>query len=157
MESDSDDDSVHSDSTSLDGHDETIRFGDEGSAPADTYDEYKEALRAGDAYILYFRSESTEALERVWIAAARAVAAMPALCAMTVGMSVSPCPRTNTQSQEFGFSYNAKDNPHFETRVPAHVPQLHWNTPNGWTMSKNLHALWRKVLGPEGEVTYEHW
>lgn len=76
IESDSDDDSIHSGSSSVGGADEAIPSEDEEDAPADMYDEHKEALRRGDAYILNFRSEPTEALERVWVAVARAVTVM---------------------------------------------------------------------------------
>ena len=158
MDSDSDDDSVHSEFTSVDGAaDEATPSDNEDDAPADTYNEHKEALRIGDAYILNFRSEPTEALERVWVAAARAVNVMPALCEMTIGVEVSPCPRTETRSQEFGFSYISQGNPHSETGVPAPVSQLHWAAPSGWRMSDDLETLWGQVLGPEGVVKYEYW
>lgn len=61
------------------------------------------------------------------------------------------------QSQEFGSSDNAPGNPHFDTGIRAHVPQLHWTAPNEWRMSKGLQAVWRRFLGSEGEVTHEHW
>lgn len=129
--------------------------GEDDSVPG-FYDQHKEALRTGDAYILSFRSEPTEALERMWEATARAAASMPKLCSMSVGISVSECPRTDMQSQEFGFGYDAKDNPHFGTGIPAPVAQLHWIAPNGWAMCEDLERLWRLVLGLEGEVTYEY-
>ncbi|KAM0700375.1 hypothetical protein Q7P35_012096 [Cladosporium inversicolor] len=133
---------------------------EDDDAPADSRcrrTRHWEALHAGEAHILYFRSGPTEALERVWVAAARAVAAMSILRAMTMKTSLSPCPRTDMQSQEFGSSDNAPGNPHFDTGIRAHVPQLHWTAPNEWRMSKGLQAVWRRFLGSEGEVTHEHW
>lgn len=149
---------LHSESTSVGGAaDKAISCDDEGNAPADMYNEHKEAFRIGGAYILVSRSEPTEALERVWVAAARAVNVMPALCKMTIEVDVSPCPRTRTRSREFGFSYNVQCNPHFDTGIVAHVPQLHWVAPRGWTMSEDLETLWGQVLDSEGEVKYECW
>mgnify|MGYP006877417687 CR=1 FL=1 len=90
---------LHSESTSVgDAANGAISSDDEGNARADMYIEHKEAFRIGGAYILVSRSEPTEALERVWVAAARAVNVMPALCKMTIEVDVSPCPRTRTRS-----------------------------------------------------------
>jgi hypothetical protein len=147
---DSDDDSIYSASA-----DEAIPSGDEDDAPADSRNEYKEALRTGDAYVLFFRSEPTDALERVWVAAACAAGAMPRLCSMSVSMSVYQCPRTEDRSQEFGFYYIAGG--YGGTGSTARVPRLEWIAPNGWRMSEELQTLWRKVVGPEGEVKYEYW
>jgi hypothetical protein len=146
----SDDESIYSDSA-----DEAIPSGDEDDASADLRNEYKEAVRTGDADILFFRSESTDALERVWVAAARAAGAMPKLCSMSVSMSVSQCPRTEDRSQEFSFYYTAGG--YGGTGSTARVPQLEWIAPNGWRMSEELQTLWRKVVGPEDEAKYEYW
>lgn len=151
-DSDSEHDSIYSEATSLDGAD------DDDDAPADENCRRRrhwEALREGEAYILYFRSESTEALERVWKAAARAAAIMPKLCVLGVGVSANQCPRTEMELQEFGFAYGAAN--HGDGDDSAGVPQLDWTAPRGRRMSEDLQALWRRVLGPEGEVKYEYW
>lgn len=147
---------LHSESTSVGGAaDKAISSDDEGNAPADIYNEHKEALRTGRAYVLIFRSEPTEALERVWVAAARAVNVMPASCEMTIGVDVSPCPRTGTRSQEFGFNYISQGNPYLGTGIPAYVSQSHRIAPRGWKISEDLETLWGQVLDSEGEVNYE--
>lgn len=162
-DSDSELDSIDSEDTSIDATDdptEPMPSDEDDNAPADTYgrmEKHREALRTGDAYILYFRSGPTEALERIWVAAAQAAAAMPKLCTMSVSLNVSQCPRTEEQPQEFSFAYGAEDSTSDYTGNPVGTLQLDWTAPHGWNMSENLQTPWRRVLGPEGEVVYEHW
>ena len=76
---------------------------------------------------------------------------------MSVAMSVSQCPRTEEESQVFRFAYGAEDFRSPDTGSPADAVHLNWIAPSGWKMSEDLQALWRRILGPEGRVTYEHW
>ena len=72
-DSNSESDSIHSDAASDDATVEGIPSDEDENASADTYgrrERHREALRAGEAYVLCFRSEPTEALEFVWVAAA---------------------------------------------------------------------------------------
>ena len=130
---------------------------DAPSEDSSSRDPHRNALRIGDAYFLNFRAEPTEALERIWLAIARAVAAMPELCSMTVEMKVPRFSRTNDEETIFGFSYNTTGWPRYPQSIPVRVPQIYWEAPSGWTMNKDLGALWRKVIGPTGEAKYDHW
>lgn len=151
-DSDSEHDSIHSDAISNDDAD------DDYNAPADSYCRRRrhwEAVRAGDAYILYFRAEPTKALERVWTAAARAAAAMPKLCLMSVTVTANQCPRTDVKLREFGFAHGAVC--HNDEGRPDDVPQVDWTALRGCKMGEELQTLWEQVLGPEGEVKYGYW
>lgn len=125
--------------------------------PPDSYDKHAQGLQTGDAHILWFRSQPTEKLEQIWIAAARASALMPRLEMMTVGIEVAGCPRTDEQEQEFSFLYYAKGSERLDSDEPAPLPELRWTAPSEWEMSKELEAQWRKVMGPTGVITHEHW
>jgi hypothetical protein len=121
----------------------------------DKYDAYREGLQTGDAYYCAFRSQPTELLERLLVAAARAATNMPNLRAMSVKMPVASCPRTG--QIELSMTYEAKGTLHWRTKVPSPCPRLGWCVPSDWVMNENLEKLCRTVIGPEGEFTYHRW
>lgn len=133
-------------------HDSSSAKNDSGP---DDYEEHREGLKTGDAYLLNFRCQPNDALEQVRSAAARAVAVMPQLRSLTVTINVLTCPRTDDDLQQFELAYDAIDSQHLDP--DARVARLQWTAPSEWEMSEDLGALWREVVGPTGEITYEHW
>lgn len=151
---DSDDEAAaYSDSASSDDTDDT--FIAQNKLPPDDYDEYLEGSRTGDAYLLYFRTQPNEALERVFAAAAKAVRLMPKLRLLNVNIDVFPCPRTNMEPQPFQLAYEATGSRHLDLELRA--AKLEWVAPSEWKMSNELEALWRAVLGPTGIIKYYEW
>jgi hypothetical protein len=72
---------------------------DDSDSASDSDDESdpvrEEALRTGNAFQLFFRSQPNESLERVLEAAARAATTMPSLGTFSVGTYVPDCPRSD--------------------------------------------------------------
>jgi hypothetical protein len=151
-DSSDDDDAIYSEPIS------SSRKGDSSTQdelPPDSYDQHREGLRTGGAYYSIFRTQPNEALERVLAAAAKAAANMPSLRSLDIGLKFDGCLGTNGDPEEFGLSYHSKGsrNPDLQSRLPI----LQWDAPREWKMSQEVEALWRKVLGPTGEVTYYSW
>jgi hypothetical protein len=115
-----------------------------------------EAMRTGNAYQLFFRSQPNEPLERVLEAAARAATHMPSLRTFSVLTHVPDCPRSDGE-QPIGFEYQAKGVAHGSGTVPLHRPKLQWCAPSEWKMSESLKETWAIGLGPEGEISYDEW
>jgi hypothetical protein len=143
-----------SDDSDSDDQPDSSRFPDDSPRP-DRYDAYREGLQTGDAYYCAFRTQPTESLERLLVAAARAATNMPNLRTMSVTIPVACCPRTG--QIELSMTYEAKGTPHWRTKVPSSCDTLGWCVPSDWEMNENLEKLWRTVIGPEGEFTYHRW
>ena len=120
-------------------------------------DAHLEALQTGDAYYCSFRTQPTDSLERLLVAAARAATNMPKLRALSVTMGVASCPRTKDKELEFSMIYEAKGTLQGRMMVPSPCPELRWCVPSDWEMNENLEKLWRSVMGSAGEFTYDRW
>jgi hypothetical protein len=116
----------------------------------------EEALRTGNAFQLYFRSQPNESFQRVLEAAARAATTMPSLRTFSVATYVPDCPRSDSE-QPVEFVYLAKGVTQGPGAVPTPQPQLKWCVPSEWKMSESLKETWATVLGPDGEISYDEW
>jgi hypothetical protein len=131
---------------------------DPGDSPSpDKYDAYAEGLQTGDAYHCSFRSQPTESLERLLVAAARAATKMPNLRAMSVAMRVAGCPRSEDTQIAFSMLYEAKGTLFGRKDEPLLCSRVGWCVPSDWSMNEKLEKLWRTVIGSEGEFTYCRW
>jgi hypothetical protein len=133
---------------------------DDSDSASDSDDESdpvrEEALRTGNAFQLFFRSQPNESLERVLEAAARAATTMPSLRTFSVGTYVPDCPRSDGE-QPVEFVYLAKGVAQGPEAVITPRPKLRWCAPSEWKMSESLKETWATVLGPEGEISYDEW
>ena len=145
-----------SDDDDLDNQPDLRGFSDD-SPPTEKHDAHLEALQTGDAYYCSFRTQPTDSLERLLVAAARAATNMPKLRALSVTMGVASCPRTKDKELEFSMIYEAKGTLQGRMMVPSPCPELRWCVPSDWEMNENLEKLWRSVMGSAGEFTYDRW
>jgi hypothetical protein len=144
------------DSSDDDNESDSSGFSDDSPRP-DRYDAHLEGLQTGDAYHCSFRSQPTESLERLLVAAARAATKMPNLCAMSVAMRVAGCPRSEDTQIAFSMLYEAKGTLFGRKDEPLLCSRVGWCVPSDWSMNEKLEKLWRTVIGSEGEFAYYRW
>jgi hypothetical protein len=80
---------------------------------------------------------------------------MPNIRSLTITLDICPCLRTYEQPEKFELAYDTRGCRNLDPGAGAAT--LDWVAPREWKMSEQLEALWRKVLGPPGEVTYYSW
>jgi hypothetical protein len=125
------------------------------------YPEFFNLFTTGNAFKLYCRSQPNESCERVLEAAVRAAKTMPSLRSMVVSMRVSSCPRTDYESEAFGFVYGKKghvyEGDEGDEGKPLPCSELLWVGSREWKMSKSLEEDWRQILDGETEIHYRGW
>lgn len=122
----------------------------------DDFDPHKEALRAGDAYILGFRFRPNATFEKVLEAMTR-VADLNKVTHLSLRMGVPGCPRTDQRAEMFELELEARRSLESSAEGAAPGSNLYLRVPREWQMSDTLATYLESRLGPEGVITYERW